>query len=788
MKISYSTLKRYIPNIKSPEDLAQDLIMHTAEVEEIIYEGKNFDNMVIWEITEINKHPDADKLSVCKVNIWEEETQIVCGWTNLELGQKVAVAKIGATVSWHGEETITMKKTKIRWVESNWMICASEEIWLDKEFPAKSHTEILDLSHLNSKAWTPLAQALNKNEVILEIDNKAINHRPDLFSHIWVIRELFAITWEKFDYEYEDKNFSNLSDLWIKNEIPDVVKRYIGLKISGVENIESPDYIKEVLQASGANSKWLLVDLSNYSLYMYGQPTHIFDADKISGNIVVRYAKDWERFTALDDKEYELTSKDIVIADDEKILALWGIIWGKSSAVSDTTKNIIIEGANFDQAILRMTGKRLGIRTDSLNIFEKDILPVSAKWWVSLIVSELEKYFPNLKLEAYSDIFPKKQKQVEIDFDLDFVNRLIWKEYSLDTAKKILTNLWIEIKNNKLIIPAWRKELNYKADIAEEIARIDGYDKVEAKIPEIQLWAIMQDNIYNIKRIARNFFVNKGFYDMYTYSFVNKDLMEKSNSSIESLVELKNSLSEEATHMKNSLIQNLLLSLEKNIRDKKDLKLFEIEKVFEKTKDNNIKENYHLAWIITSNKDIVYYDIQNIVKDFLKTIWIDKFFFEKAKNTPWFTHNGRTAELIVRWQSVWLIGEIHPKIAKNFDVKSRLGFFEIDLDKLSSMAFSIPKAKEISNFQDSNFDISFEISPKIKGSKLKTTIEKTAPKLIQKVELIDIYKNKEKLWENTAVTFKVYIWKMDSEVTDKEKNELIKEIIAKAEKLWAKHR
>ncbi len=787
MKISYNTLKRYIPNIKSAEEVAQDLIMHTAEVEEIIYEWKTFDNIVIWEIEEINSHPNADKLKICQVNIWEEKTQIVCWWTNLKLWQKVAVAKIWATVSWHGEETITMKKTKIRWIESNWMICASEEIWLEDQFPAESPTEILDLSKIKTKTGENLAKTLEKNEIILEIDNKAINHRPDLFSHIGIIRELYAINNQKFDFKYEDKDFSWLKELNIQNEISEVVKRYMGLKISWVENIESSNYIKEVLFASWVNSKWLLVDLSNYSLYMYGQPTHIFDADKIKWKITVRFAKTNEIFIALDDKEYKLNENDIVIADEEKILALWGIIWAKSSSVSDKTKNIIIESANFDQAILRMTWKRLWIRTDSLNIFEKDILPASSQWWLSLIVSELEKVFKNLKIESFKDIYPNKQNNSEIDYDIAFINRLIGKNYSDTQVKKILNNLWIKLEDNKLIIPAWRKELNFKADIAEEVARIDWYDKIEAKIPEIQLWAIKQENIYKIKTLSRNFFIDNWFFDMYTYSFVNKELMKKSNSDNTNLVKLKNSLSEDATHMKNSLIQNLLLTLEKNVRDFKNLKIFEVEKVFEKD-GNNINEKYNLSWLMISEKNIVYYDIQNIIKNYLNKIWITKFSFEKITEKPWYAHWWRTANLVIRWQKVWVIWEIHPKIANNFWVKSKIWFFEINLDKIKDMAFWITKAKEISNFQASNFDISFEISKDIKWANIKNAIQKTNPKLIQKVELFDIYENKEKLWDNRSLSFKVYLQKMDSEVNDKEKNDLISEIIKKVEKLWAKHR
>ncbi len=789
MKISYNNLKRFKADLKNPEELAQDLVMHTAEVEEIIYEWKNFNNIVLWEIKEINTHPDADKLKVCLVNIWGEETQIVCWWTNLELWQKVAVAKIGAEVSWHWEETITMKKTKIRWVESSGMICASEEIWLASDFPAESWTEILDLWNLNSEIWTNLAEALNKNEVVLEIDNKAINHRPDLFSHIWILREIYAISWEKLDYQYENKNFSNLEDLKIENKIPEIVARYIGLKISWVENTKTPDYIKEVLDASSCVSKGLLVDLSNYSLYFYGQPTHIFDADKIEWNIEIRFAKTWEKLLALDDKEYELSEKDIVIADSKKVIAIAWIIWGKDSAVSDSTKNIIIESANFDHATLRASGKRLWVRTDALNIFEKDLLPVSAKWWVSLIVSELEKAFENMKLEAYNDCYLNKQKQVELDYDLDFVNNLIWKKYDEKLALNILNNLSIEKIWSKLIIPKWRKEINYKADIAEEISRIDWYDKIEAQVPKIQLWAVIQHNIYKAKKEVRDFFIENWFFDMYTYSFVNEKLMNKCNSSLENLVPLKNSLSEEATHMKNSLIPNLLLSLEKNKVDFKDLKLFEVEKVFNyNEKNNEITEKYNLSGVITSNKEVVYYDIQNLVSKLLKQIWVSKFEFKLDENIPKYAHSTRTAKIIARWQVIGKIWEIKPKVVKNFSIKNKIWFFEIDLDLLSTMIHWTTKAKDLSEFQASNFDISFLISKDFIWSKLQNTIAKADPKLIQKVELFDIYENEEKLPGKRSIAFKIFLQKMDSEINDKEKNELIKLIIEKAEKMWAIHK
>jgi phenylalanyl-tRNA synthetase beta chain len=226
-----------------------------------------------------------------------------------------------------------------------------------------------------------------------------------LFSHIWIIREIYAINWEKFEYNYVKKDFSKLPSLWIKNEIPEVVSRYIWVKVENVANIESPEYIKQVLWASEVSSKGLLVDLTNYSLYLYGQPTHCFDADKIEWNITIRFAKDKEKFVALNDNEYELTSNDIVIADDKKVLALGWVIWWKSSSVTDNTKSIVIESANFDQAVVRKTGKRLWIRTDALNLYEKDLVDELQIYGASLIVEELEKNLGNVKVVAFDDLW-----------------------------------------------------------------------------------------------------------------------------------------------------------------------------------------------------------------------------------------------------------------------------------------------------------------------------------------------------------------------------------------------
>jgi len=778
MKISYNSLKRYIKNIDTAESIAENLIMHSAEVDELIYSYENLKNVVIGEIIETKKHPDSKKLNLCKVNIKWDTIDIVCWASNVKKWLKVAVALVWAKLN----EDFTIKKTKILWYESNWMICSEDELWLVKE----RQSLIMEIPN-EAEIWVNMRDYLWKNEIIIDINNKAINHRPDLFSHIWFIREIHAIYWKKFDFNFEKYNFSKLNELWIDNQIEDKVRRYIWVKVLNVSNITSPSYIKEILDINSIETKWLLVDLSNYSLYFYWQASHIFDADKIKWKIIVRYAKDWEEFLSLEQKKYILNSKDIIIADEKKVLALCWIIWWYDSKVDTSTKNIIIESANFDQELLRKTWKRLWIRTDSLNVFEKEPLQELAYYWVSLIINEIKKYIPEAKIDSYTDSYKIKQKEIYIDYDLNFINRLIWNNYKKEDSDMILTNLWIEIIWNKLKIPDWRKDLNYKADIAEEIARIDWYDKIKSQIANIQIWAVIQSNIYKIKNIFANYFINNGFFEIYNNSFINERNTIKAWLNIKDNIALKNYLSEDYTHLKNTHIVNLLQTLEKNIIKKTNIKVFEIEKIYLNENDI-IKEKYYLTWLISKpNIDILYYEVQNYISDLLREVKLDKITYKSSVNLKEYSHKKRSSKIIVRWREIWYIWEINPKIANNFWIKNKVWFFEINIEEIENIVFNNKKAKEFSNFQTSNFDLSIVIEWDIEGNEIKTSIEKTDTELIDKVELLDIY-TIDKSINKRSLSFKIYISNMKSEIKDTDKARLIDNIIQNLEKKWWKLR
>ena len=772
MKISYKVLEKYVSDLGTPEEVAQDLVMHTAEVEEIVYEGSNLEKVFIGEVKTCEKHPDSEKLNCTTVEVNGTLYPIVCGAPNVRAGLRVAVALVGAQLT----PEFKIAKTKIRGEVSEGMICSEDELGMTDV----RQEGILELPS-DAPLWVSMRVYLEKNDAILEIDNKAINHRPDLFSHIGIAREVAAIAGKKMDYTLSNRDFSHLPDLGINNDIPSHVSRYKGLKIENVKNIESPEYIKQVLNSAEIASKGLLIDISNYSLYLYGQPTHCFDADKVTGTITIRFAKQDETFTALNDSEYKLSSEDIVIADDKWVIALGWIIGGKDSAVSDSTKNIIVESAHFDQAIIRKSGKKLGIRTDALNVFEKDLVNGMQLAWMSLIADELEKNIPELKLTAYTDNYSKPQEEVYIDFDQNFIQNLIWKEYSEEEVLTILNNLGIEKQGEKLLIPFWRKDLNFKADIGEEVARINGYNNVESTVPRINTWAVIQDNTYKIKNDSRNYFTDRGYFDMYTYSFVNAELMEKLGGNTDDLVPMKNALSEELTHLKWSHIPSLVASLEKNKRDYKDLNLFEIEKVFSR-KDSDISENYSMAAVVMNDNDVIYYDIQNTLSDFFKTVWVLNFQYDTLSVFPTFSHKGRTASIVIRGQEIGTIWEIHPKFANNFGLQKRIWFFEINIDKLENALYGKVKAQDLSEFQANNFDLNFVVDKDTKWKDIHATIEKADQNLIQKVELIDIYESEEKLPGKRSLTFKIFIQSMDKTLDDKVKNKLIEDIVKKVSK------
>ena len=378
MKLSLSWIKDFvnIPEDMDMKQLAYDLTMDTVEVEDVEYLADRFDHMVVGVIEDIEPHPNADKLRVCKVDIGDGEIKdIVCGGINLEKGMRVAVSCPGAIVRWHGEgEPVEIKKSKLRGVASYGMICASDEIGLGDLFPASQEAEILDLSAFDVPAGTTLADALDLNDVLLEIDNKSMTNRPDLWGHYGIAREIAALynlplaEIKPFDTDVQ-------SDFNVEIADPDRCPRYIGVEMSGVNVKEAPYQMQNRIWKVGMRPINALVDITNYVMLATGNPTHAFDADNISNHIVVRHAAENEKLLLLNDKELSLCTDDLVITDSEGPVALAGVMGGAKDSILPKTERVILEVANFEAAGIRRTALRYDNRTEASSRYEKAIDP-----------------------------------------------------------------------------------------------------------------------------------------------------------------------------------------------------------------------------------------------------------------------------------------------------------------------------------------------------------------------------------------------------------------------------
>ena len=488
MKLSLSWIKDFvnIPEDMDMKQLAYDLTMDTVEVEDVEYLADRFDHMVVGVIEDIEPHPNADKLRVCKVDIGDGEIKdIVCGGINLEKGMRVAVSCPGAIVRWHGEgEPVEIKKSKLRGVASYGMICASDEIGLGDLFPASQEAEILDLSAFDVPAGTTLADALDLNDVLLEIDNKSMTNRPDLWGHYGIAREIAAL------YNLplaEIKPFETdvQSDFNVEIADPDRCPRYIGVEMSGVNVKEAPYQMQNRIWKVGMRPINALVDITNYVMLATGNPTHAFDADNISDHIVVRHAAENEKLLLLNDKELSLCTDDLVITDSEGPVALAGVMGGAKDSILPKTERVILEVANFEAAGIRRTALRYDNRTEASSRYEKAIDPERCDQALALSMQYFKELYPELKVTGYCDKYVKKLKRAEIDVNLVWLEKRLGKHLTNDEIQGKLEKLGFDVQINgedmHVIAPTWRStgDISIKDDVMEEVARMYGYDNFE---------------------------------------------------------------------------------------------------------------------------------------------------------------------------------------------------------------------------------------------------------------------------------------------------------------------
>ncbi|MCF7906469.1 phenylalanine--tRNA ligase subunit beta [Patescibacteria group bacterium] len=786
MYISLNKIKQYIeiPENITPYDIGEKLTLHTVEIDEIINKEKEFKNIVIGKIEKVEKHPNADKLNICQVSIEkskgifkkgaENNIQIVCGGTNVEKGMYVAVALPGSFVKWHGEGDLQeIKETKIRDIKSFGMICSSKEIGLFDIFP-EEEGQILNLSevkkhnsHLKINEGENISEALELNDFIYDIDNKSITNRPDLWSHYGMAREISAI----FNLKLKQltlKPFKTLDYTQLKTNIEneDLCQNYTAVVIENIELKESPYWLKKELYLLNQKPINNIVDLANYVMYEIGQPLHTFDAGKVSNKIYIREAKADEKIVTLDDKEEKLDNSMLIIADSIKPIAIAGIIGGKDSGVSSYTKSIILESANFDGINIRKTSSKLNIRTEASARFEKQQDPnlcnIGFIRYINLL-SEISD--SNIKIQEIKNIKNFEEDELGIiRIDKDFINKKIGKDFTDKEIKHILTKLNFEVSENKneyiINIPTFRLEdIKIKEDIVEEIARMHGYNNIKQTPLYSEINPVINNDLRRLEKRIKNILIGCGYNESFSYSFLSKKDLDLFEIKSEDLIKVKNPLSKDAEYLRDNLIIGQIKNLLKNIKNEKEIKLFEISRVFDSKLKNKYKDlpyqNYHLAclYYLEKEEDIIY-KIKNTLE---KIFDIEKirFYYKNSNKVLSYLHPERYIDIMIGQEKQGFLSEIHPKILSKLKIKDRIGIFEIDFELFSE--FSKRKNieyKEFSKIQESNMDISIVIKNNINWQEIKECIEKSS-KNITKIKVFDIFKNEKIGEDKKSISFNI---------------------------------
>lgn len=798
MKISYKWLKEYVDIKISPEKLAELLTMHSFEVENIIYQGRELENVVVGEVLEKKKHPSADKLSIVEVKISETEIlEIVCGAPNIEVGQKVAVALVGAQLPCG----LKIEKRKVRGVESNGMVCAEDELRL-----GDGHSGIMILDS-NLKPGVLLKDALDLNDVIFEIDILP-NRAHDCLSHIGVAREVAAATKTEirrdkfildksetlnFPEEISANNFSNdVISVEIKNE--KLCRRYSAAVVEDVKIADSPNWLKNRLKSCGIRPINNVIDITNYVMLEFGQPMHVFDASKLGAKIVIRNAGKEEKIKALDGNEYKLDEKDLIISDENKPVAIAGIIGGEETAVDKDTKSIIFESANFCGQSIRKTSKRLKLSSESSYRFEREIDPETV-FPAILRAAKLAKELTGGSIrENIIDVYRSPLKTRKIKLPLNRIKSLLGVEIEKIRIKEILESLNFETEENgeniTVQIPTFRIDVEKVNDIIEEIGRIYGYESISAIPPKIYVEPIPQDNNLILDREFRKILESLGWSEIYNYSFVSEKDIVDAGLEIKNHFELENPLNEDFRFMRTSLLSGLLRKTEQNLRHKDDFKLFELGTIYLKGVGILPNEEKTLAGVAVrkSGKDLSFYKTKGQLDALFEKLGIEKLLYQEIESPEQFWHRGRSADVFYEGRLIGRIGEIHPFVLNVFSIESRVLYFEVYKKEITKFYRNEKSYKRINRFPQIKLDLSVVFDEDVEWADVEKTVFNLNSELIKEVKPFDVYRDRKMGKNKKSIAFRVFYQADNRTLQEKEVDKIQSRIIKELEKIGGKVR
>lgn len=774
MRISNNWLKEYVDIDVSIEELSDKMLLAGTETEEI-FKLSNSTNLVVGHVLEKESHPDSDHLSVCKVDIGSSIEQIVCGAPNVDVNQKVIVAKVGASLP----IGLTIEKRTVRGVESNGMICSLEELGIETKF-----IENKDGIHIlsdDAEVGSDALEYLHFNDTVTDYSITA--NRGDLLSVIGMAYEVCAILNKKIK---ENEFNINYIDEKINVDISsntDKCSCYLSKVVKDVEIKESPNFIKSRLIASGIRPINNVVDISNYVMLEYGQPLHFFDFDKIGNKIIVRESKDNEYFNTLDGVYRTLNKGDILITNESETLAIAGVMGGLSSEVKNETKNILIESAIFDSLSVRKTSKNV-YRSESSIRFEKGINPLNTEKALNKACYLLQKYASGKVIKETFGFNNNNLTDKVITLSEEKVSKVLGMKVSLEKIKEIFDRLDFKFEENnnifKVYVPKRRLDINVEEDLIEEIARINGYENLKGILPVTEIKEGSYNSTYKYIKKIHSKLRSLGLNEIMSYSLQSDTDFKKYTQDNYQMIRLAQPLSDDKSTLRYSLIPSMLRTIEYNIyRNMKNLHFYEIGKGY--YFEEHYKEENKLCIGLTGeylsndwekiNIKSNFYLLKGILENLLNYLGFSNRYKFIIDDIPLEFHPGKTAKIIIDNMFVGYVGQVNPNITKE-DVF----IAELSIDKLMSLKVRNIKYKETSKYPHIEKDVSFIFDKSVKSEDVINTIKKTN-KTISSVRVFDLYKGETIGLDKVSLGFNITFMDQNRTLTDEEVNEYFKFLI-----------
>lgn len=754
MKFTLNWLKEYLVTSKSANEIADDLTNIGLEVEEVSNDAAFLEDFIVAKIKEAAPHPDSTKLKICKVDIGTDILQVICGAKNARTGIKIAFAKIGSLIPSNG---MRIKKAKIAGVESSGMICSAAE--LNIGFDGDGIIEIDDKYKIGTKL-----NEIYKKDIVFDVN--ITPNRGDCLGIYAIARDLSSLV----GYELKNLNITDIkggfdSDIKV-NIASDACLQFYAREIKNVKNCPSPKWLVDKLTSIGQNSISAIVDITNYVMFCLNQPMHSYDFDKLQGDITVRKAKNEEKFLSLKDLEYKLSEDDLVVADDQKILGIAGIMGGKSSTTDDDTQNILLEAAFFDDISVAKTGRKLNLLSESRYRFERGIDVKTAKIAIELatkLILEICGGQPSNVIIKQNN-FPKERK---IEFNFNKIEQILGFSIKNDRVEDILINLDFKLEkkseyNYQITIPTHRNDIRIEQDIIEEIARINGYNNIISKPIDQKKF---QKDISKIDKI-RDLLINSKMDEIINFSFVNSDIAKNFTNLNDDLF-LGNPISADLNYMRPNLAIGLISAISKNnLRDFNNLSFFEIGKIFNGTAPKDQIESIagvHFGQNCQKNhfseaREFDIFDVKKNLFDILNKIGFNGNSCQIIEEAPKYYHPYKSATLKLGKNIIGYFGEIHPIILKKFSLKKKVNIFEVFLDNLpQNNKKRKNKALEISDFQQVKRDFAFILDQEVKAGDIIKSISKIDKNLITDINIFDLYQGDKLEKGKKSIAFSVIL-------------------------------